>query len=134
MKNEPKYYVLTNTGIPLLEKVNSLIQTTPTRLTIYEKGRDNSRFQLTEREIKLFGDEYWPMAKPVEEDYYALVKDHENYTNSFKYWTCKSYNPKHLILGSKYPKASHTNIMTKSQWNELGINDSNAEFVKVKNN
>lgn len=126
---EPKYYVLTTTGIPLLEKVNNLIQTTPTRLTIYEKGRDNSRFQLTEREIKLFGDEYWAMAKPVEDDYYAMVKDHENFTNDFKYW---NYNQKHLILGSKHPKASHTNIMTKKRWNELGINDSNADFVKVK--
>ena len=67
----------------------------------------------------------------VEPKYYAMVKDHENFTNDFKYW---NYNQEHLILGSKYPKASHTNMMTKSQWNELGINDSNADFVKVKNN
>lgn len=70
----------------------------------------------------------------IEEEplYYALVKGHELSSNEFKYWSCKAYNSGHLFVGSKYPKASCINRMTKDNWNKLGINDSNADFVKLK--
>ena len=70
----------------------------------------------------------------VEEEqlYYALVKGHELCSDLFKYWNCKAYNSGHLLVGSKYPKASCINRMTKDNWNKLGINDSNADFVKLK--
>lgn len=32
-------------------------------------------------------------------------------------------------MGNKYPKASCINRMTKNNWNKLGINSSNADFV-----
>ena len=70
----------------------------------------------------------------IEEEplYYALVKGHELSNNEFKYWSCKAYNSGHLFVGSKYPKASCINRITKNNWNELGINESNADFVKVE--
>ena len=76
----------------------------------------------------------WLDGYRVEEEplYYALVKGHELSSNEFKYWSCKAYNSGHLLVGSKYPKASCINRMTKDNWNKLGINDSNADFVKLK--
>lgn len=72
----------------------------------------------------------------VEEEqlYYALVKGHELCSDLFKYWNCKAYNSGHLLVGSKYPKDNCINRMTKNNWNKLGINDSNADFVKVEEN
>ena len=71
----------------------------------------------------------------VEEEllYYALIKGHELSSDVFKYWNCKAYNSGELLIGSKYPKASCINRMTKNNWNKLGINDSNADFVNVEN-
>lgn len=74
----------------------------------------------------------------VEEEplYYALVKGHELIAgeDACKYWKCKAYNSGDLLIGSKYPKASCINRMTKNNWDKLGINDTNADFVKVEEN
>lgn len=64
--------------------------------------------------------------------YYALIKGHELSSNEFKYWNCKAYNSGELLVGSKYPKASCINRMTKDNWNKIGINDSNADFIKIE--
>lgn len=76
----------------------------------------------------------WLDGYELEEEplYYALVKGHELSSNEFKYWNCKAYNSGHLLVGSKYAKASCINRMTKNNWNKLGINESNADFVKLK--
>lgn len=63
---------------------------------------------------------------------YALVKGHELCSDLFKYWNCKAYNSGDLLVGSKYPKASCINRMTKNNWSKIGINESNADFVKVE--
>ena len=70
----------------------------------------------------------------IEEEplYYALIKGHELSSNEFKYWSCKAYNSGHLLVGSKYAKDSCINRMTKTNWNKIGINSSNADFVKLK--
>jgi hypothetical protein len=52
VEGEQKYYVLDSEDIPLLEKANNQTCKTTTGLSIYEDGRDNSRFELTEQEIK----------------------------------------------------------------------------------
>lgn len=65
---EQKYYVLDSEDIPLLERVNNQIYKTVTALSIHEDGRDNSRFELTEEEIKDYDKRFWPFAIPVEED------------------------------------------------------------------
>lgn len=63
--------------------------------------------------------------------YYALVKGHELCSDLFKYWNCKAYSSGELLVGSKYPQASYINRMTKSNWNKVGINSSNADFIET---
>ena len=68
--------------------------------------------------------------------YYALIKGHElmvdDDTSTSKYWNYDTFN------GDLFPSNRSTRDgrflieMSKSEWNELGINDSNADFVKVE--
>ena len=73
----------------------------------------------------------------VEEEplYHALIKGHELMVDkgdwTFKYWKSDTSNgrvfPSHRLI-------NHDDFLTeisKEDWNELGINDSNADFVKV---
>ena len=63
--------------------------------------------------------------------YHALIKGHE-VSNSYDiYWNYDKYD-NDVFVSRLYP--SHDNFLTemsKSQWNELGINDSNADFIEV---
>ena len=73
----------------------------------------------------------------VEEEplYYALVKGHELVTDegdiACKYWNLRV--PTGDVLPSnRYSRRGEFVVkMSKSEWNELGINDSNADFVEV---
>ena len=67
VEEEQKYYTLDSEDIPLLERWGNQIQRTTTELSIYEKGRDNSRFELTEKEIKDYDERYWSFAVEVAE-------------------------------------------------------------------
>ena len=67
--------------------------------------------------------------------YHALIKGHE--LVDFKdAWACNYWNLS-VLDGRVFPsdKSSKDGLfstkMTKSEWNKLGINDSNADFVKV---
>ena len=66
MEKEQRYYTLDFDDIPLLERAGNRIHRTTTELSIHEKGRDNTRFALTEQEIKGYDKRYWPFAVPVE--------------------------------------------------------------------
>ena len=66
VEEEQKYYVLDSYDIPLLERVGKQIQKTATELSIHEKARDISRFELTEQEIKSYDERFWAFAEPVE--------------------------------------------------------------------
>lgn len=66
VEKEQRYYTVDSDDIPLLERVGNQIQRTTTELSIYEKGRDNTRFKLTEQEVKNYDERFWPFAKPVE--------------------------------------------------------------------
>ena len=68
VEEEQRYYTLDSDDIPLLEIVGNRIQRTTTELSIYEKGRDNNRFKLTEQEIKGYDKRYWPFAVKVEKE------------------------------------------------------------------
>ena len=70
---EQRYYALDSDDIPLLERVGNQIQRATTELSIYEKGRDNSRFKLTEQEIKGYDKRYWPFAEPAEQADFRLL-------------------------------------------------------------
>ena len=67
IEKEPKYYVLDSEEIPLLEKSNNQTCKTTTGLSIYEDGRDNSRFELTEQEIKDYDERFWAFSEPIEQ-------------------------------------------------------------------
>ena len=74
----------------------------------------------------------------VEEEplYHALIKGHElvAYEDA---WACNYWNLS-VLDGRVFPsdKSSKDGLfstkMTKSKWNEVGINDSNADFVRVE--
>ena len=59
---EQKYYVLDSQDVPLLERANGQTYKTTTALSIYEDGRDNSRFELNEQEIKDYDERFWAFA------------------------------------------------------------------------
>lgn len=73
----------------------------------------------------------------VEEEplYYALIKGHEMMTDkgdwTFKYWKFDTSN------GDVFPSHRFTQNgnflieMSKVEWSKLGVNNSNADFVKV---
>ena len=69
----------------------------------------------------------------VEEEtlYYALIKGHELVDGGKVYWIHDKNNDDMFIslLHSSYD--SFLTEMSKAEWNKLGINDSNADFVKV---
>ena len=64
--------------------------------------------------------------------YHALIKGHDVSNSDDIYWNYDKYD-NDVFVSRLYP--SHDNFLTemsKSQWNELGINDSNADFVRVE--
>lgn len=71
-----------------------------------------------------------------EQKYYALVKGHELVTNegdlACKYWKFDTYNGD-LFISNQFSRYGRClNEMSKEDWNDLGINHSNADFVKVE--
>ena len=74
----------------------------------------------------------------VEEEqlYYALIKGHELITDkgvsTCKYWNFNTYNSDVFPNNRLSKHGIYLTEMSKKDWNKLGINDSNADFVKVK--
>ena len=63
--------------------------------------------------------------------YHALIKGHDVSNSDDIYWNYDKYD-NDVFVSRLYP--SHDNFLTemsKLEWNGLGINDSNADFVKV---
>lgn len=64
--------------------------------------------------------------------YYALIKGHELVVDGGdKYWDFDTSNGDVFPSNRFSTYGAYTIEMSKSEWNELGINDSNADFVKV---
>ena len=64
--------------------------------------------------------------------YHALIKGHDVSNSDDIYWNYDKYD-NDVFVSRLYP--SHDNFLTemsKSEWNGLGINDSNADFVRVE--
>lgn len=64
--------------------------------------------------------------------YCALIKGHELLDSDGFYWIYDKYEES-VFLSKLY--SLHGNFLTemsKEEWNELGINDSNADFVRVE--
>ena len=62
--------------------------------------------------------------------YYAKIKGWEILGGDFK-WVYLE-NSKELIIGDVTFPDDETEVMTKEEWNELGINDTNADFEEVE--
>ena len=82
----------------------------------------------------------WLGGYEVEEEpvYYALIKGHD-LVNDEGEWSTKYWNL-WVSEGCVFPhdKGPHTDdfsiIMSKEEWGKFGINDTNADFVKVEEN
>ena len=48
--------------VRVVERANGQIHKATTGLSLYEDGRDNSRFELTEQEIKDYDERFWAFA------------------------------------------------------------------------
>ena len=71
----------------------------------------------------------------VEEDqkYYALIKGHEILSNNVKYWVCDERYKQTVFINFRNPLSDmFTNKLTKKEWNDLGVNDTNADFVRAE--
>lgn len=83
-------------------------------------------------EVIIGSREYEVVEEPL---YYALVKGHELLSDSSKYWSHNKYDSKDFFIS--YDQRDDSPIIvknTKNRWNKLGINDSNADFVRVEQN
>src|SRR5699024_417973 len=63
---------------------------------------------------------------------YALIKGHELVDNARVYWDYDKFDNSVFISELYSLPDSFLTEMSKSEWNELGINDSNADFVRVE--
>ena len=89
-----------------------------------EYGYDNAKEYLSK--AILYG--YEVKSEPL---YYAKIKGWDYLAPSQCFW---SYIPEYgeYIVGSKVHSSFHLTELTMEQWNELGINDTNADFEKVE--
>ena len=89
-----------------------------------EYGYGNAKEYLSK--AILFG--YEVKAEPL---YYAKIKGWDYLAPSQCFW---SYIPEYgeYIVGSKVHSSFHLTELTMEEWNELGINDTNADFEKVE--
>lgn len=76
----------------------------------------------------------WLDGYEVEEEplYYALIKGHELLDDVAKYWVHNKYDLEDLFIS--YETRDDSLVVVKNtmkHWHDLGINDSNADFVKV---
>ena len=70
-----------------------------------------------------------------EQQYYALIKGHENIYSGICFWIYDTEIEELLIDNAEiYPDvtAGYMIKATKDEWANLGINDDNADFVKVE--
>ena len=99
----------------------------------WDTAPDTSVFDFISRNKKelievILGSRGYRIEKPL---YCALIKGHELIDTGRVYWDYdKSDNSVFISELYSLPDSFLTE-MSKSEWNELGINDSNADFVEV---
>lgn len=68
--------------------------------------------------------------------YHALIKGHELMTDedawTYKYWNLSVPDGRVFPSDRFSVDGKYSTEMSKSKWNEVGINDTNADFVKVE--
>ena len=76
----------------------------------------------------ILGSREYEVEEPL---YYALIKGHELIDTARVYWDYDKYDESVFISELYSLPDNFLTEMSKSEWNKLGINDSNADFVKV---
>lgn len=64
--------------------------------------------------------------------YCALIKGHELIDTGRVYWDYDKSDDSVFISELHPPHDNFLTEMSKSEWNELGINDSNADFIEME--
>lgn len=62
--------------------------------------------------------------------YYAKIKGCD-ILDIYFYWVFYPYG-KYLTVGEEHEYGGATDMMTKEEWNKLGVNDTNADFERVE--
>lgn len=106
--------------------VNSLVEffgdTVPEKVRAYARENQDTM-------ARAYLDGYTVAEEPL---YYALVKGHELIDGALKCW---SFDPRNNGLFVSTRGVGHgmcIKEMSEAGWNKLGINDSNADFLKVE--
>ena len=63
--------------------------------------------------------------------YYALIKGHELVNDYDVYWNYDKYDDSVFVSILHPPHDNFITEMTEQEWFEIGIDDSNADFVRV---
>ena len=64
--------------------------------------------------------------------YYALVKGHGLVYDNAKYWVYDTWSQGDIFVGHRVQLHSRYRVkFGKSEWKDIGIDDTNADFVKV---
>ena len=100
----------------------------------WDTAPDTSVFDFISRNKKelievILGNRGYRVEKPL---YHALIKGHEVTDGYDVYWSCDKYDSSVFVSRLEPLHDNFITEMSKSEWNELGINDSNADFIKVK--
>lgn len=77
----------------------------------------------------LIGNRDYEVEEPL---VYALVKGHELMGSNLKYWAIGVYQCGLSVLERYVDQILYSNKKTKSEWAEIGINDSNADFKEME--
>lgn len=78
----------------------------------------------------ILGSREYRIEEPL---YYALVKGHELILDSYKNLALHKGARSPLYISYKCPLDNKFVVkMTKAEWSELGVNDSNADFARVE--
>lgn len=134
VEEEPKYYVNLDMAAYVAKwNVNDEVDIHTDAVAI----SDNYEFYLTEQEIKNYDERFWAFAEPVEEAeeeprYHALIKGYEMLNINGIYWAYDKDNGDMFFSECNPPDDNFITEMSKEEWSELGINDSNADFVRVE--
>ena len=77
----------------------------------------------------ILGSRGYEVEEPL---YYALIKGHELIDTGRVYWDYDKSDESVFISELYSLPDNFLTEMSKSEWNKLGINDSNADFIKMK--
>lgn len=113
---------------PLYSAMSSLMNKTNHEWAIWKRTNQN----FSEIVAQAWLDGYMVEEEPL---YYALIKGHELIKNegvwTTKYWNFDTTNGNKFLSNQFTVDGKYLIKMSKSEWNKLGINGSNADFVRV---